>query len=158
MPPDIAAALTGAHVIALTKTDGRVRAIATGCSLRETLSWPLFYAATDSNPSATLLKVDSIGACALVLRVTTEPGAQLCVLGRRHVRSLKSRTGTFPGSSAEKPIGWGFLASSRSQKGIRHQSLLRGSQNKVPLLPQSPEADQRIKKVPRFQKKKSASR
>ena len=34
VPPDIAPALVSAHLTALTKPDGRVRAIATGCCLR----------------------------------------------------------------------------------------------------------------------------
>ena len=93
VPREIADALMGARLTALTKPDGGVRGIATGCSLRRLVARTLakqfckvfeaecspfqytlstragtdcvghmLRAATDANPTATILSVDGIGA------------------------------------------------------------------------------------------------
>ena len=102
VPPDIASALMSARLTALTKLDGGVRAIATGCSLvARTLVKQfaavstragtdcvghMFRVATDANLNATILSVDGIGAYDHVLRASmlgrlaTMPGGVLGIL------------------------------------------------------------------------------
>ena len=103
IPRDIAEALMGARLTALTKPDGRVRGIATGCYLRRLVAMTLakqfckvfeaecspfqyalstragtdcdmLRAATDANPTATIPSVDGIGAYDHVHRQRCWPG------------------------------------------------------------------------------------
>ena len=90
VPGEIAQAPMGARLTALTKIDGGVRGIATGCSLRRLVARALakrfikvfetragtdcvghmLRAATDARPTATILSVDGIGAYDHVHRAT----------------------------------------------------------------------------------------
>ena len=111
---DIAEALMGARLTALTKPDGGVRGIATGCSLRRLLARKLakqfcevfeaectpfqcalstravtdcvghmLRAATDANPTATILSVDGNGTydhvhrAAMLARLVRMPAARV---------------------------------------------------------------------------------